>query len=163
KESSEGLPQSGSWRNSLSVADMNGDGCPDIVAPPERGVPNGTPSIFLGDCKGHWTFWKDVNWPPTLDYGRVVAADRDTAGNIAAPDQYFGGDWLATGNFNGDKYPDFVGASVYYNGPNILYMSDGPKKFNLVSGNGKLIPYYSYHYANAAGHFSSKKLDDAII
>lgn len=253
KESSDGLPSSGSWRNSLTVADMNGDGCPDIVAPPERGVPNGSPSIFLGDCKGHWTFWKDVKWPRTLDYGSVVAADFNKDGkmdlafgvhltgvfvflgdgkgnftdasdglsadfpsrrivvtdvdhdgypdivalsegptprdealkttkygklrvyynrqkgtkwegeNIATPDQYFGGDWLSTGNFNDDKYPDFIGASVFYNGPNILYVSDGPKKFKLVGGYGKLIPYYSYHYANAAGHFSSKKLDDAII
>src|SRR5204862_14345 len=34
-ESSEGLPQSGSWRNSLAVADMNGDGFLDLVTPPE--------------------------------------------------------------------------------------------------------------------------------
>src|SRR5438270_606325 len=30
REASNGLPNRGSWRNSLAVADMNGDGCPDI-------------------------------------------------------------------------------------------------------------------------------------
>src|SRR5947208_3516260 len=52
-ESSDGLPQTGSWRNTLAVADMNGDGFPDIIAPPAR-KGNGTPVIFLGDGKGHW-------------------------------------------------------------------------------------------------------------
>lgn len=254
QEASEGLPAAGSWRNSVAVADMNGDGCADIIAPPERGIPNGIPAIFLGDCKGKWTYWKDVKWPRSLDYGSVVAADFNNDGhmdlafavhlnglfvflgdgkgnftesseglpgdfptrrlittdvdkdgapdivaisegptprdealkgtkygklrvyynrlktgkgwqgeNIATPDNYFGGDWLSFGNFNDDKYPDFVGASVFYNGSNILYLSDGPQKFQLVGGYGKVIPYYSYHYANATGHFSSKKLDDAII
>src|SRR5258708_7728226 len=69
EESSQGLPSAGSWRNSLAVADMNEDGCPDIVAPPERGIPNGVPSIFLGDCQGHWTYWKDVKLPRSLEYG----------------------------------------------------------------------------------------------
>lgn len=255
QESSDGLPAAGSWRNSLAVTDMNGDGCVDIVAPPERGIPNGLPAIFLGDCKGHWNIWKEVKWPRTLDYGSVVAADFNKDGhmdlafgvhlngvfvfmgdgkgtfvdasdglptdfptrrivvadvdkdgypdivalsegptprdevlnrakyaklrayyyrpkekvkwegqNVSAPDQFFGGDWLSTGNFNDDKYPDFVAASIYYNGPNILYVSDGAKKFSNANGvGGKIIPYYSYHYANATGHFSSKKVDDAIV
>src|SRR5437879_3605033 len=45
EESSEGLPTSGSWRNSAAVADMNGDGCPDIIAPPERKAGQ-LPAIF---------------------------------------------------------------------------------------------------------------------
>lgn len=253
EESSQGLPSAGSWRNSLAVADMNGDGCPDIIAPPERGIPNGLPAVFLGDCKGHWTFWKEARWPRGLDYGgvaagdfnkdghmdlafgihltglavflgdgkgnftessdglptdfptrRVVVADVDRDGypdivalsegptprdvlntaakygklrvfynrqggkkwegeNISPVTDYFGGDWLSVGNFNDDKYPDFVGASIYFNGPNILWLSAGPKKYENAGGNGKVIPYYSYHYANTAGHFSSKKLDDAIV
>jgi hypothetical protein len=255
KESSEGLPAAGSWRNSLAVADMNGDGCLDIVAPPERGIPNGLPAIFLGDCKGNWKYWKEVKWPRSLDYGSVVAGDFNKDGkmdlafgvhlngvfvflgdgkgnftdasdglpsdfptrrilasdvdrdgytdlvaisegptprdeflknvaygklrvyyyrpshgkphwegqNISDPQQYFGGDWLSLGNFNGDKYPDFVGASVFFNGVNILYTSDGPKKHRSIGADGKVVPYYSYYYANAAGHFSSKKLDDAIV
>ncbi|MEA2166669.1 MAG: hypothetical protein QOK37_4796 [Thermoanaerobaculia bacterium] len=83
EDSSEGLPTSGSWRNSLVVADMNGDGCPDIIAPPQRGgASNNLPAIFLGDCKGHWKLWADVIWPHSLDYGGVVAADFNKDGNM---------------------------------------------------------------------------------
>jgi hypothetical protein len=81
-EASQGLPDSGSWRNSLTVADMNNDGCPDIIAPPQRGVGGGAPVIFLGDCKGHWKIWSDVKFPRALDYGAVVAADFNHDGNI---------------------------------------------------------------------------------
>jgi hypothetical protein len=80
-EASSGLPTSGSWRNSLATADMNGDGCPDIIAPPERkGV--GAPAIFLGDCKGQWKFWSGVKWPRGVDYGSVVAADFNKDGHM---------------------------------------------------------------------------------
>lgn len=82
EESSEGLPQGGSWRNGLAVADMNGDHCPDIVAPPERAGGTGIPAIFLGDCKGHWTFWQQVRWPHAVDYGSVVAADFNDDGKM---------------------------------------------------------------------------------
>ena len=80
-ESSDGLPQTGSWRNSLAVADMNDDGCPDLIAPPERkGI--GLPVIFLGDCKGHWHAWNEVSWPHVVDYGGVVAADFNRDGEM---------------------------------------------------------------------------------
>jgi hypothetical protein len=81
EEASTGLPTSGSWRNSLAVADMNEDGCPDIIAPPER-KGGGAPAIFLGDCKGHWTLWNDVKWPRGVDYGSVVAADFNKDGHM---------------------------------------------------------------------------------
>lgn len=81
EDSSEGLPASGSWRNGLAVADMNGDGCPDIIVPPER-QGNGVPAIFLGDCKGHWKFWQGVQWPKRIDYGSVVAADFNKDGHM---------------------------------------------------------------------------------
>jgi hypothetical protein len=73
KESSDGLPGSGSWRNAPAVADMNGDGFQDIVLPPQR-AGNGIPAIFLGDGKGGWQQWK-MTWPTRLNYGAVVAAD----------------------------------------------------------------------------------------
>jgi hypothetical protein len=81
-ESSEGLPVTGSWRNSLAVADMNDDGFPDLIAPPERGGRSTTfPSIFLGDGKGHWRFWSEVKWPGSYDYGSVAAADLNRDGH----------------------------------------------------------------------------------
>lgn len=75
KESSTGLPVSGSWRNSLAVVDMNNDGKVDLVAPPERGGRNPMPSIFLGDGKGGWKYWESVVWPRALDYGGIAAGD----------------------------------------------------------------------------------------
>lgn len=250
-EANEGLPMSGSYRNGLAVADMNGDKCPDIIAPPQRGVPTGRPEIYLGDCKGGWKFWEAARWPRGLDYGNVAAADFNRDGkmdlvfgihltgiavmlgdgrgnfreasnglpsdyptrrvavadvnhdglpdivtisegptargeanpdfgkmrvylnmkgaqgweglNVAPKEYSFGGDWLSVGNFNGDAYPDFIGSSVYFNGPDIIWFSDGLRKWKNVGGQGKLLPLLSYHFASTTGHFTSKKLDDAVI
>jgi hypothetical protein len=81
-ESNNGLPNAGSYRNSITVADMNGDKCADIIAPPQRGAPNGVPEIYLGDCKGGFKFWDTVKWPYTLDYGGVAAADFNRDGKM---------------------------------------------------------------------------------
>ncbi len=150
EESSEGLPQSGSWRNSLAVADMNGDGCPDLIAPPER-KGGGLPTIFLGDCKGHWREWKDVQWPHTLDYGGVVAADfnkdghmdlafavhlngvyvflGDGKGHFTESSEGLPRDFptrrLAVADVDGDGYPDLIaiveGPTAVDNSTNALY------------------------------------------
>jgi hypothetical protein len=250
EDASEGLPTSGSWRNSLAVADMNGDGFADIIAPPERGVGNSYPSIFLGDGKGHWRVWTDVKYPMPIDYGAVVAADfnrdgkmdlafgihltgvrvwlGDGKGNFtdsskdlpvnsfptrkiiatdvdrdglidivaitegatragitpgghvrvflnrkkgaewqqidaAGENTTIAGDTLAAGNFNGDKYPDFVGGSVYFQATELLWLSDGPKKWKLPNTENAIIGTLSSYNGVATGHFSSKKLDDAIV
>ncbi len=81
EQSSEGLPQTGSWRNSLAVADMNRDGFPDLVVPPER-KGDGLPKIFLGDGKGKWKLWMDARFSHTLDYGGVATADFNKDGNM---------------------------------------------------------------------------------
>ncbi|HUP61141.1 MAG TPA: VCBS repeat-containing protein [Thermoanaerobaculia bacterium] len=81
--SSAGLPNRGSWRNSLAVADMNGDGFLDLIAPPERGAgTTALPAIFLGDGKGNWRYWEGVEWPHMLDYGGVAAADFNKDGHM---------------------------------------------------------------------------------
>lgn len=83
QEASDGLPIAGSWRNALAVADMNEDGFPDLIAPPERGGRSTTlPTIFLGDGKGHWKMWEGVQWPRALDYGSVAAADLNKDGHM---------------------------------------------------------------------------------
>ncbi len=250
QESSEGLPTAGSWRNSLALADMNGDGHLDIVVPPQRGG-DGLPSIFLGDGKGGWSQMHAV-WPYRIDYGSVVAADfnkdgkmdlafgvhlngvrvflGDGKGNFvdsskglpmtdfptrrvvvadfdhdgypdiaaisegpgggtstsiaggkvriflnrnkgkewkaidgADPSRVLAGDYLAVGNFNGDPYPDFVGASIFYTAYDLIYLSRGKLKWEPPFTEGDIIPFYSYYYAVAAGKFSSKKVDDAIM
>jgi hypothetical protein len=248
EESSDGLPDSGSWRNSGAVSDMNCDG---LVLPPQR-AGNGVPSIFLGDGKGGWKQW-DTVWPTRLNYGAVVVADfnkdkkmdvafsvhlsgvavflgdgkgefrevfydrafpsrrlvatdidRDgwtdlvviTEGptgrsgdpkakdytalrgylnrgkgtkwegmNIANPKDNTSGDWLAVGNFNGDKYPDFVASTIYFNGTSTVHLSQGePKKYDWFwDGKGYVIPFRSYYNAVTAGRFSNKDRDDAIV
>ncbi|HEX8616330.1 MAG TPA: VCBS repeat-containing protein [Thermoanaerobaculia bacterium] len=249
ESASNGLPVDGSWRNSLAVADMNGDGHVDIVLPPER-AGRIVPSVFLGDSKGNWKFWA-TKWPARLNYGSVVAADfnkdkvmdlafgvhlsgvvvllHDGKGNfrevqritnyptrrilardvdadgwmdvvaisegplargsklgplgfsnlraylnrdkgekweglnIAEMKQRVSGDWLASGEFNGDAYPDFVGSNVYFNGTETMYLSKGPKQYELVAGGGELIPFRSYYWATTAGRFTSRDRDDAIV
>lgn len=251
EESSEGLPSGGSWRNSLDVGDMNGDGFADLILPPQRG-PVGTPSIFLGDGKGGWKQWK-VNFPRAFNYGsiavadfnkdkhldiaagihltglavflgdgkgnfreaseglpknfptrRIRAADVDRDGwmdvvaisegpvgrgvdlhgaaysnlraylnknkaqsweglNISELKHPIGGDWLSVGNLNGDRYPDFVGASIYFNGVSTMWVSKDAKSYELLDTTGFIIPFRSYYHANTVGPFSSKDRDDAIV
>ena len=248
RESSAGLPNRGSWRNSLAVADMNEDGCPDIIAPPER-KGNGMPAIFLGDCKGGWKAWTTTTFPHALDYGGVVAADfnkdghmdlafavhlqgvyvflGDGKGNfrevtkglphdfptrrlavadldhdgypdlivpnegptlsenpdsgsvlaflnrdkgeswqqveIAPRSEKIGGDWVSTGDFNGDPYPDVVVASVFYGSTGVVEMSSGPKKWKPLFSDGDLLPSLSYYFASTTGKFRHGKRDDAVI
>jgi hypothetical protein len=80
EESSDGLPQTGSFRNSMAIADMNEDGFLDLVLPPQRGGSDGLPAIYLGDGKGHWKGWA-ATVPHALDYGSVVVADFNKDGH----------------------------------------------------------------------------------
>lgn len=151
EESSTGLPTTGSWRNSLTVADMNDDGFPDIIAPPERGGQSTTlPAIFLGDGKGHWRWWKEVKWPRGLDYGSVAAGDLnrdghqdlafgvhlrgvfvflgDGKGNFTSVDQGLSHDFptrrVVIADLDKDGYPDLVASSE---GPTSLATAHGAK------------------------------------
>jgi len=83
-----GLPDSGLWRASFAVADMNGDGIPDIVAPPPRLGPGG-PYVWIGDGRGHFSRWpmkyiEDGKPNPgfSTDYGAVAVGDIDGDGNL---------------------------------------------------------------------------------
>jgi hypothetical protein len=250
EDSSEGLPKSGSWRNSMAVADMNGDGFLDLITPPERAGGN-VPVIFLGDGTGKWKVWP-VKWPHGLDYGSVVAADFNKDGNmdlafgvhlngvyvflgdgkgtftdvtsiphdfgtrrvivtdvdrdgwpdvvavtegptavqrpedpnygriraylnrdkgarweginVSDPVSRFGGDWLSVGNFNNDTYPDFASASIFFNSPETIWVSNGLRKWSPVV-NGKdswVVPYLSYYFASAVGRFAKNAKSDEI-
>lgn len=254
EESSAGLPTGGSFRNSLAVADMNGDGNADIVLPSQRGSASGRPSIYLGDGKGGWKPW-DVKWPHRIDYGSVAVADfnqdqkmdlafgvhlkgvdillgdgkgtftaayrepqfpsrrvvttdvdgdgwtdvvamwegplaqaRELRGkgysglrvylnrekgqrwegsNLAGPRYGISGDWLAAGNFNGDKRPDFIGSSMFYNSTHTLFLSKGEgsavKYEPIDDPEALLIPGRGTYYAVTAAPFSSSSLDDAVF
>lgn len=70
-----GLPKQGMWRNGLDVADVNGDGFLDIAHGPAR---KGTlvPIFFLGDGKGNWRRWSEVQFARApYDYGDVAVGD----------------------------------------------------------------------------------------
>ncbi len=99
-----GLPESGQWRNGFEIADMNGDGHPDIVHGPAR-KQGGGPVIFLGDGKGNWRRWSEARFPPlSYDYGDVAVAD-----------------------FNGDGRLDLA-LAVHLHGL-IALVADGPASF----------------------------------
>jgi FG-GAP-like repeat len=86
--STSGLPNRGMWRASFAVADMNGDGVPDIVSPPSRLGGESTLHIWLGDGQGRFTRQqlsyeengKPVNF--SADYGGVAVGDIDGDGNF---------------------------------------------------------------------------------
>jgi hypothetical protein len=107
QESSDGLPQTGSFRNSMAIADMNEDGFLDIVLPPQRGGGDDLPTIYLGDGKGHWKGWA-ATVPHALAYGSVVVAD-----------------------FNKDGHQDMA-FSVHLNGV-FVFMGDGKGHFTEVA------------------------------
>lgn len=251
EESSEGLPSSGSWRHSAALADMNGDGHIDIIAPPERGMRGIRPVIFLGDGTGtKWTAWQAAHWPYRMEYGTVVAGDFNADGKpdlafgmhlrgarvllnngdgkfidasegmtdpfptrrVAAADvdgdrdldllaiyegpspgqslktakvrayinegratkwrvvdataegDSLGGDWFAVGNFNTDKFPDFVTSSNMFHGSDTVHRSTGAADWeNVRKDDPLLIPFYSFYHAVATGRFSSRRLDDALL
>jgi hypothetical protein len=84
---SPALPQKGMWRASFAIADVNGDGIPDIVSPAPR-MTDGRLRIWIGDGKGHFTEWPltftDNQGKPTrfaADYGGVAVGDIDGDGH----------------------------------------------------------------------------------
>ncbi|HEX9160566.1 MAG TPA: VCBS repeat-containing protein, partial [Thermoanaerobaculia bacterium] len=252
EESSEGLPREGSWRNGLTVADMNGDGKLDIIAPAQRGG-GFYPNIFLGDGTGKWKQWDRVEWPHPIAYGSVVAADFNKDGKMdlafAAhlegvyvllgdgkgkftevteglptefgtrrlvvkdvdgdgwPDlvvisegptavhnvggaggghiraylnrdkgrrfeevpvdgakAHVSGDWLAVGDFTGDKRVGVSAANIYMGSTDTLFLGAAKNKWTPVDPqDGRIVPYLSYYFATVAGRFSSRRRDDAIV
>jgi FG-GAP-like repeat len=99
-----GLPTAGRWEMSFDVADMNGDGRPDLVMPPQRlGYP--FPSIWLQQPDHSWKPWQGLKFPDNikLDYGSVRVADFDGDGHpdiaIAC---HFKTNYILYGNGKGD-------------------------------------------------------------
>jgi hypothetical protein len=87
-----GLPRSGQWRHGFAVADMNGDGLPDLAFTSPR-KQSGPPVIFLNQRHGQWARWQATQFPAMpFDYGAVAAADFDGNGanDLAIASHYRG-------------------------------------------------------------------------
>lgn len=85
-----GLPRESQWRENFDVADMNGDGRPDIIVTSPRDMP-GPPAVFLHRGGGRWQRWAGASFPSLpFDYGAVAVAD-----------------------FNDDRVPDLVTGSHF--------------------------------------------------
>lgn len=247
RESSEGLPTRGSWRNGLDVADMDGDGRLDIILPPQRGG-NGFPTIYRGTADGKWDPWREAAWPVAFNYGTVAVGDLNGDGNqdivagahlmkifallgdgkgtftlaneglperfptrridladadgdgdldifaisegptiggevgdvsylrvfinegkaaswrqveVAERGRQLGGDWLTIDDFDGNGKVDVAGSSIYFNGPDVMYLQEKGGTWKPL-GRGWL-PFFSYYNALTSGPFTSKRRNDVFL
>ncbi|HEX7254283.1 MAG TPA: VCBS repeat-containing protein, partial [Thermoanaerobaculia bacterium] len=108
-----GLPTTGQWRANFAVADMNGDGIPDIISGPFRGGDTSL-HIWLGDGQGHFTPWH-LNF--VYERGR-------TPGGVLV----YGG--VAVGDIDGDGKMDLVTAG--HTGGLLSFFGDGTGNFRVV-------------------------------
>ena len=97
-----GLPVQGMWRHSFVIHDMNGDGIPDVVAPPARLGGDSSLHIWLGDGHGKFTratlsFTEKGKTKPRLSwgYGGVAVGDIDGDGRLDVVMAAHGGGLLA--------------------------------------------------------------------
>jgi len=129
------------------LADLDGNGSLDVVALTEgpkphmedRGPEASKLIGFLNDGKG--SSWKKIA--------------------LATPGYRMGGDWMATGDFNGDRKADIATSSNYFSNPDVLYLGEGKSAWKPV-GRG-FLPFLSYYYSPVAGRFTSSKRDDVIF
>ena len=136
----------------MITADIDRDGWMDIVAITEgpTGRTDDPKAKDYTSVRGYLNREKGTKWEGL---------------NIAHPKDNSSGDWLATGNFNNDKFPDFLTSTIYFNGTSVVHLSqNAPMKYDWYwDGKGYVIPFRSYYYAVDAGRFTSKDRDDAIV
>ena len=108
-----GLPATGLWRASFVIADVNGDGIPDIVSPPSR-LGDSQLFIWIGDGKGGFSRWPSE----FIEDGKVSAS---------FPIDYGG---VAVGDIDGDGKADIVSAS--HSAGLVSLFGDGKGKFRVV-------------------------------
>ncbi len=150
REVLEGLDRHYPTRRMIT-ADVDADGWMDIVAISEGPVGRGrdVQDKLHGNLRAYLNRQKGQKWQGI---------------NLAEPKEFIGGDYLSAGMFNGDKYPDFIGASVYFNSAFTLYLSKAASSYDpMLEGGGFVIPGRSYYQATTAGRFSRGKSDDAIV
>jgi hypothetical protein len=107
------LPDSGMWRASFALADVNGDGIPDLVSPPAR-LGDARLHVWIGDGKGRFT-----EWPLRFTEGGKPLA------RVAID---YGG--VAVGDIDGDGHADVVSAS--HGSGLVSFFGDGKGGFEVV-------------------------------
>ncbi|HEY3171105.1 MAG TPA: VCBS repeat-containing protein [Thermoanaerobaculia bacterium] len=138
-----GLPTAGMWRSSFVIADVNGDGIPDVVAPPARLGGESILHVWIGDGKGRFTRWPLVfterGQPKkvfSMAYGGVAVGDIDGDGNMDVAAASHGGGLVALlGNGKGSfeivktGLPDRAFSSQAI----VLVDADGDGKLDIVA------------------------------
>lgn len=145
-DASKGLPRNFPTRRAV-LRDLDGDGDLDIIAISEGPSLHGQGESNRGSTIRAW-----------INEGKA-ASWREMP--IAEPLRTVAGDWLTTGDLNGDRRPDIIGSTTFFHSPDIIYLNDGGKKWKPF-GRGWL-PFRAYYGGVTAGPFTSKKKDDAII
>jgi hypothetical protein len=148
-EVTEGLKKDFPTRRVVAT-DINDDGWMDVVAISEGPVgraddkaarARGTLRAYLNRNKGQ--SWEEQN--------------------IAGKHEYTGGDFLTALDFNGDKYPDLIGANIYFNATHTLFISKGKGEWESFGSTGLNVPGRSYYYGTTAGKFlKNSRTEDAI-
>lgn len=136
----------------LVAADVDRDGWMDVVAITEG------PTGRSADPKAK-------EYTALRGYMNRARGTKFEGFNIAHPKDNTSGDFLAVGNFNGDRFPDFVTSTIYFNGTSTIHLSQGEaQKYDFFwDGKGYVIPFLSYYSAVTTGRFSNKDRDDAIV
>jgi hypothetical protein len=175
----EGLPQNGQWRQNIAVADIDGDGILDIVAPPMR-MGQSTIHIFLGD--GHGKFraepvsFVDAKGKPLsnlrIAYGGVAVADFDGDGRNDVALASHGDSIAVFLNRGGGKFEVVSGLPPSYSSQAIVAMDvNGDGKIDIVAGRDNISAELrrkegkDYHQVRVFvndGHGKFKSDDDAI-
>jgi hypothetical protein len=133
----------------LIVTDVDQDGWLDLVALSEGPMGRaGSSKRPEANLRVYYSRNKGTAWEPKY---------------LSGPRQLISGDWLSAGNLNGDKYPDFVGSTIYANATQTIYLSKGAGQYDWYDGKGTVIPFTSSYQASTIGPFSGKTRDDAIV
>jgi hypothetical protein len=133
----------------MITADVDADGWMDVVAVSEGPVGRGrdVQDKLHGNLRAYLNRQKGQKWEGI---------------NVADPREFIGGDYVSAGMFNGDRYPDFIGASVYFNSAFTLYLSKAKSSYDPLL-EGFVVPGRSYFQATTTGKFLRGKTDDAIV